>query len=297
MSLRVVVTGTGGRLGAAVVRHLRSLPDAFRVVAYDRKAMDLSRPEIINDHLLAVRFDALVNCAAMTGLEDCEDDPAAARQVNLLAPSQMAAICREQGARMIQVSTDYVYAGTSPGLRHEGDPLRPLGVYARTKAEAEQQVLAADPRNVAARVSWIFGPDRPSFPDQILRAAQAGKEVAAVADKFSVPSSSADLARFLQAVLESPETCGPLNLCNAGCASWQTYAQTTLDLAVELGIPLRSRQVLPLRLAEMSAFRTPRPIHTAMSPERFAHLTGIVPRPWQEALGDFLMTYHCSPSK
>lgn len=291
MSLRVVVTGSRGRLGAAVVRRLLNQPNCFRVVAFDRKAVDLTNPFQIEDHLRAIRFDALINCAALTSLEMCEENPETARQINALAPQQMAEICRDRQARMIHVSTDYVYDGSHAGLRCEGDPIRPLGIYAATKAEGETLVRTTLPESVVARVSWIFGPDRPSFVDQILTSARKGSALAAIDDKFSAPSYSADLADSLAAVLARPEIRETLNICNSGCASWFTLAETALALAEELGISLKQRRLDAQHLADMAAFKSPRPVHTAMNNERFVAATGVALRPWQEALRDYLQTF------
>ena len=121
-SLRVIITGTGGRLGGALARRLRQ---HHRVVAYDRKAMDLSDPHRIADHLTALEFDVLINCAAVTSLDYCEKHPAEAAEVNARAPELMAGHCAGRGARMLHVSTDYVYDGSHPGLRREEETAQP----------------------------------------------------------------------------------------------------------------------------------------------------------------------------
>jgi dTDP-4-dehydrorhamnose reductase len=287
--LRVVVTGTGGRLGGAVARRLRQR--GHRVVAWDRKALDLTIPEQIDDHFGGARYDVVVNCAAATLLDWCEDHPEEAAMVNAEAPRRMAGHCRAQGARLVHVSTDYVYDGRSPGLRGEDDPVQPLGIYAATKAEGERLVLASGADAVVARVSWVFGPDRPAFPDQILRQAMRGEACAAVADKWSVPTYSHDLADMIGWLLGQPGINGILNLGSEGSCSWQEYGQATLDLAAELGLPLTVRQVEPLTLATMKSFRAARPLWTAMSTRRLRSL-GFAPRPWREALGDYLRTYY-----
>lgn len=292
--LRVVVVGSGGRMGAALVRHLRSTPERFHVVAYDHKAMDLLRPGQIEDHLRAIQFDALINCAAMTSLEGCEDRPEEATQVNVEAPRQMAMICDAVGARMIQISTDYVYDGTQPGLRREGDPENPLSQYARTKCAGDQAVLGVNKTFLSARTSWVFGPDRPSFVDQILLQALRDEEVFGIADKFSVPSSSADLALWLTAILERPAIHGVLNLCNTGQASWHSYAQQALDIARELGWPLRFTTVTGTKLADIKAFRAPRPYFTTMSSELLAREIGQKIRSWNDALREYLETFYSS---
>ena len=279
-------------MGAALVRHLRFSPERFHVVAYDHKAMDLLRPGQIDDHLRAIQFDALINCAAMTSLEACEDRPLEATQVNVEAPRQMAQACDARGARMIQISTDYVYDGALPGLRREGDPENPLSHYARTKWAGDQAVLGVSSFFLSARTSWVFGPDRPSFVDQILRQAMANDAVFGIADKFSVPSYSADLAKWLAEILEKPGICGILNLCNSGQASWQSYGQQALEILLEMGWSLKATAVTGTALDDIKSFRAPRPRFTTLSPERLADEIGQKIRSWNDALREYLQTYY-----
>lgn len=290
--MKVVVTGTGGRLGAAVARHLR---ERHRVVAYDRKAMDLREPAQITDHLTGLEFDVLINCAAVTSPDSCEQHPEEARAVNAAAPALMARLCRERGARMLQFSTDYVYDGTQPGLRREDDATAPLGVYARTKLEGEQRVLAESAGNLAARTAWIFGPDREGFVDQIIARAKKEPSCDAIADKFSSCSYSLDMAEQLERLLQNPSAAGVFNLCNDGPCSWLELGQAALDTVIDLGWKLRCATLQGRRLADMKQFLAPRPLHTSMEVTKLAGATGLRPRGWREALRDYLTTYYGRP--
>lgn len=290
---RIIITGTGGRLGAALARRLR---DRHRVVAWDRRAVDLSIPEQLEDHLRGTAYDVLINCAALTSVDQCEMEPELARSVNETAPGIMAAHSRAIGARMIQISTDYVYDGTAPGLRTEADATGPLGVYGRTKLAGEAAVLAQDARFLAARVSWVFGPDRESFVDSIIRRAVESTAAGAISDKFSTPSFSHDLSDMLERLLAVPDACGALNLCNEGTCSWQEYGQAALDLAHMVGVPLQCRTLDAQRLADMVSFKAQRPVHTAMSTARYTALTGHTPRHWRLALQEYIATYYAGGS-
>ena len=289
MSQRIIVTGTGGRLGAAVARRLR---ERHRVVAWDRKALDLSRPELIRDHFGAVLFDTVIHCAAVTGVDHCERHPEEARAVNTDAPRLIAEICQERGARLIHVSTDYIYDGSRPGPRLESDPAAPLGVYARTKHQAELAVLAVNPAFLVARASWIFGPDRPGFLETILERCAKEEDCGAIDDKISNPSYSADQAVFLEALALNPDAAGAVNLCNSGSCTWREYGQHALDLAAARGMVFKTRRLAPLKVAEMPGFLCPRPIHTGMDTTRLAALTGLTIRPWGEALEEYITTYY-----
>jgi dTDP-4-dehydrorhamnose reductase len=287
--MRIIITGTGGRLGAAVARHLR---DRHRVIAWDRKALDLRSPEQIADHFGGLEFDAVIHCAALTGVDYCEQHPEEAHAVNTAAPAQIARICHQRGARLIHISTDYVYDGRAPGLREESDACAPLGVYAQTKHAAELAVLATDPAFLVARASWIFGPDRAGFVDAIIQRAQKDPDCGAIADKWSTPSYSVDQAALLEALVLHPGAGGVVNLGNAGACSWMEYGQAGLDLAHAAGIPLKCRVLTPQKCADLPGFLVGRPVHTAMDTTRLASLTGRDIRPWQEALADYIGTYY-----
>jgi len=286
---RVVVTGAGGRLGTALVRR----PGGYSVLALDRQALDLTEPGRIAERLEHEPFDALINCAAITNVDYCEGHPDQARRVNAEAVAELATLCSAKGARLIHISTDYVFAGDRPGLLRESDPAEPRSVYGRSKREGELAALA-DPRHIVARVSWVFGPERPSFLDMLVERATREDRVSAVADKFSSPAYTADLACWIDALLRPGIPGGVVHLCNPGITSWCEYGQFALDRVREAGIPLRAAAVEPLRLADMTVFVAERPVHTAMDTARFTDWTGIEPRPWQEAVAAYV-TDHLVP--
>ena len=287
---RVAVTGTTGRLGGALLRRWgRGVDPALTVIALDRSAVPLDRPDEIQAALANIEFDTLVHCAAMTSVDECERQPQLTHQVNALAPAALARECRRRGARMLHVSTDYVFAGQSPGLRTENDPCQPLSVYGRAKLAAEEAVLEQLPDAIVARVSWVFGPEKPSFIDSLLARALSQSEVAAIADKWSTPSYTADLADWFLALLRHPQASGVIHTCNRGPCSWRQLGQFALDTAADLGLPLRAREVAPLSLADFPNFIAPRPVHTAMATDHLAALLGIEVPDWQDAVRRYLL--------
>lgn len=285
--MKVLVSGKRGRLGTALARRFRA-DDGLEVVAWGREELPLEDAQVVRERLADQAFDVLVNAAAMTRVDLCEEQQDLARAVNTAAPAIMAAHCAGRGARFIHLSTDYVFAGEEPGERREEDPTGPLSVYGRTKREGEQAVLGASPRHLVVRTSWVFGPDRPSFPDVILDRAREEEVVTAIADKWSSPCYSEDFAGWMREVLARPAIDGVLHLCNRGACSWQEYGQAVVDIVRGLGAPLAAGKVAPMRLAEMDRFTARRPVHTALCTEKFEHLTGVAPRPWRDALEEFL---------
>lgn len=240
----------------------------------------------MREFLAELECDVLLNPAGMTDLEDCHDHPELAWRVNAEAPGELAAWAARKGVRLIHFSTDYVLDGTAPGLKPEDHPVAPLSDYARSKHAGEQAVLA-HPGSCVVRVSWLFGPEKPSFVDKVRRQAMRGEEIAAVADKFSLPTFTADLAPWIEALVHS-RTTGVFHACNSGePVSWHGLARATLDVLERTGV-LAERPALIEQALDSMAFRAPRPRHTAMSTGRLAAALGIRPRPWQEALADYL---------
>jgi len=286
---KIVVIGSGGRLGAALVREWRAGGD--EVIGFNRALLDLADFREIRERLDALEFDALVNCAAQTNVDRCETEVEEAFRINSDAVATLADICARKKARCVHISTDYVFDGTKGEPYTEEDEPRPISKYGESKLSGERCLHAVADKHLAVRVSWIFGPDRPSFVDQILQRALEQDRVDAIADKFSVPTYTLDVARLLRPLVEDASIDGVVHLCNAGACSWQEYGQHALDCAAEAWLPLRARKVKPLALADMKAFVARRPPYTPLSTAKLTRLTGLTPRTWEEAVEDYIRTH------
>ncbi len=281
--------GSGGRLGAALLREWRALGDD--VLGFNRALLDLADFRQIRERLEPLEFDALVNCAAQTNVDRCEREVEEAFRINSGAVATLADICARKKARCVHISTDYVFDGTKQLPYTEEDEPQPISKYGESKLSGERCLHAVADKHLAVRVSWIFGPDRASFVDQILQRALVQERVEAIADKVSVPTYALDAARLLRPLVDDERIDGVVHLANAGACSWQQYGQHALDCAAAAGLPLRTRIVEPLMLAEMKAFVAKRPIYTPLSTAKLTLLTGLAPRPWQEAVEDYIRTH------
>ena len=288
--MRVLLTGSTGRLGGAFLSLWGSDPD-IDLIAPSRQEMDLSEPGAVRTFLGDLDFDVLINTAAVTGLEQCLDDPELAQRVNVDAALEMAEVCREKSAKLVHFSTDYVFSGELPGMRTEADPAEPVNVYGRSKREGETAVLAANGQSLVARVSWLFGPStpqRPSHFDNVLNRLAAGKREHFISDKFSMPTFTHDIVEWTR-LLVAAEASGIYHLCNRGePESWFSYAQQVCRLAVNHGYDLKEDNLLAGKLSEVSFFRERRPVHTTMAPARMMAEGIATPRHWLEAAGDYL---------
>jgi len=282
---RVLILGGRGRLGAALARKWSA---RHEVRALARPELDVADLAALENLLAAEDFDVLVNGTGLTNVDRCESDRAEAETVNARAPGLMGRVAAEKGARFIHVSTDYVFDGTKETPYTEDDEARPLSFYGRTKRDGEVAALAASPRHLVVRVSWVFGPDKPSFVDAIVDRALTLDRVEAVADKTSCPTFSEDVADWLEPFLLRDLPGGLYHACNLGGCTWREYGQHALDCAARAGAPLKARTVEPIPLASMKAFLAPRPPHTVMDTSRLARVIGRSPRPWQEAVEEYI---------
>jgi len=297
---RLVVVGAGGRLGAALAREYAG---EFEVVGFNRAQLDLGAPEQMRAKLGALEFDALINTAAQTNVDRCETHQEEAFALNGAAPGILAEICARKKARFIHLSTDYVFDGEKREPYTEEDEARPISVYAESKREGERRALEANERTLVVRVSWVFGPDRPSFIDWALDQAREREEVKAIADKWATPTYTLDLAQMLRAFLPGDDgpaiagagrhhdVSGILHLANSGECSWQEYAQWALDCCRAEGVPMKARKVGASSLAEMKSFIAKRPVYSVLSSAKYQALTGQAPRPWQEAVAAFVRDF------
>lgn len=279
---RILLLGGSGRLGRVLKSAWR---DRHDLLLPGRAQLDLAEPERLATALAEFDFDTLVNTAGLTSPDACEDDPDLARRVNAESPGVLAQVCAGRGARMIHLSTDYVFAGDGSEPLDEAAPASPINVYGRSKRSGEQAVLAACPGALIARVSWLFGEAGGDVPAAVLERVRRGDALDFVEDKWSAPTWTTELADWLERLItDRRELAGVLHLCHSGAASWRDFAQAVLDLGHEVGLLPEPLSTQGRCLAEFTGFRAARPPWTVMANHRLARLLGASPRPWREAL-------------
>ena len=289
--VKIAILGAGGRLGAALARTWSSSDE---IMAFARADIDLGKPGEIDRVLAPLTFDVLVNCAALTNVDYCETHEQEAMRINAAAVSEIGALCARKHIRCLHISTDYVFDGETRRPYTESDPARAISVYGESKLRGEQALLDTSTAHLAVRVSWVFGPDRPSFIDGILKRALESDTAEAIGDKWSAPSFTLDLAAMLRPFLCDIPSAGLLHASNTGSCTWRDYGQYALQCAGRAGIPVKTTEVESLPMAGMKAFIARRPIYTVLSTEKLALLTGATPRPWQQAVEDYII-HHVAP--
>ncbi|MEO6055030.1 MAG: dTDP-4-dehydrorhamnose reductase [Chthoniobacterales bacterium] len=282
---RIWVLGSNGRLGAAMMRKWAGKCD---LRGLSRQDCDLSDEAQLRKALEGGGFDWLINCTGMTNVDACETEQALAKQVNAASPGVIADICTHVLARLIHFSTDYVFDGEKTAPYTEDDAANPLGVYGATKLEGEQHVLAASDQHIVARVSWLFGADKPSFVDAIIQRALTEDHVQAVEDKTSCPTYSDDVADWFWKVMENESEGGLYHACNSGGCSWREYGEYAIRCAANVGAPVKTQDVEGIQLSSLKNFVATRPPHTLMANQKLAAAIGAPLRDWKFAVEEFV---------
>jgi dTDP-4-dehydrorhamnose reductase len=294
--------GAGGRLGAALTREYR---EKFDVVGFNHSQLDLANVGEIHHNIDELEFDVLINAAAFTNVDLAESQRERAFAINTEAPKILSEICSEKKAKLIHFSTDYVFDGEKRKPYVETDVAKPISVYGESKRVGEKNVLAAvgeaggfpgtatpSPTGkqmpLVVRVSWVFGPERPSFIDAMIKRAREEEKIDAVADKFSTPTYTRDIAEMLPQFFDVDVPGGVLHFANAGECSWQEYAQHALDRCQASGVSLKGKIVKPLKLTDMKSWVARRPVYSVLSAMKYTGLTGITPRSWRDAVSDYI---------
>lgn len=283
-AMRMAVTGTTGRVGTALARHFAGAHD---VIALPRAEFDFADPATMAAWLEDLDCEVFLNPGGLTSLEACEDDSGLARRLNVEAPAQLAEWSARRGVKLVHFSTDYVFAGRTVGLRTEDEEPEPLSVYGATKLAGERAVLTG-PGNLVLRVSWVFGPEKPSFIDSVIRQALAGESISAVADKFSLPTHTRDLCEWLEALIEARQT-GLFHACQSGPpVSWHGMAEAVVEELLRDGRLSQPLVIREVKMEEAGALRAQRPRHSAMSTAKLQKALGRTPRDWRSALRDYV---------
>jgi dTDP-4-dehydrorhamnose reductase len=283
--MRILVTGREGQLARSLAERSASFP-GVSVETVGRPQLDLERPDSIAAAIAAAAPDVVVNAAAYTAVDQAEDEPDRALRINGAAAGEVAAAARRAGARVVQVSTDYVFDGTGEGAYAETAATRPLGVYGRSKLEGERRAAEANPDHIVLRTAWVYGAYGRNFLKTMLAAAVRRDELDVVADQRGNPTASDDIADGILALVaawrDRPRLGlgGTYHLAGTGEASWFDFATAIFEEAARNGLPAAA--VNPIRSADWPT-RAARPANSVLDSRRFAADFGYRAPPWRQS--------------
>lgn len=284
MAGKLLITGAAGQLGQALVQ--AGPRQGWEVVATDLPDLDITDPRLVQGELTRQRPEVVINAAAATRVDDLESDPDTALRVNALGPRNLAVACRRLGAKLIHLSTDYVFDGTKPAPYVEWDATGPLSVYGRSKLLGEEWVRQQCLDHFIVRTAWLYGVPGPNFVTAILaRGRQLGPdgELKVVTDQRGTPTSALALAPQLLALAET-ESFGTYHATCQGETTWFEFAALILQTA---GMAVR---LTPCTTAEYPR-PAPRPANSVLE-NRLLRVAGLDRMPaWEAAYRQFWQAY------
>ncbi|NJP39862.1 dTDP-4-dehydrorhamnose reductase [Oscillospiraceae bacterium HV4-5-C5C] len=294
--MNILITGSRGQLGTEIQKQLRlgyselgELPAAFRkgeVTAIDLPELDITDLAAVNTYIKQLQPDVVINCAAFTNVDGCETQPDAAYAANAVGPRNLALACDRVGAKLVHVSTDYVFSGRPNGgvqLDESWLP-QPISTYGRTKLLGEQYVRQFCRRSFIVRTAWLYSYYGKNFVKTILGAGHKYGQVTVVDDQLGTPTNAVDLAHVLLLLAEG-EQYGLYHCTGQGVCSWYEFTKEIFSLA---GL---SAGVTACSTAEYQAAHpdsTSRPLWSALDNRMLRSVVGTDPvRSWQDALTAF----------
>ena len=285
--MQILLTGKDGQLGEELYPLLSSIAN---VVAVGRDSCDLANPEAIRQLVDKTQPDIIVNAAAYTAVDKAESESELARAINGTAPGILAMEAEKLGAKLIHVSTDYVFNGSKNTPYLETDETDPLGEYGQSKLAGEQAILATNANAVILRTAWVYGAGgKGNFVKTMLRLAAQREELGVVVDQVGGPTWTGDLAKAIVDLIPrlNPETYGVYHYTNSGVTSWYDFAVAIFSEAQALGLPLKIQQVKPITTAE---YPTParRPAYSVLSGRKISEVLGYYPPHWRQGLRNML---------
>ena len=282
MNRPILVVGAGGQLGRTLVELAtsRSMP----VTGLTRADLDITDADAVRRAIDAASPHIIINAAAYTAVDKAESNEADAISGNVIGPAILATAAAEAGLPLIHISTDYVFDGTAAHPLTEADPVSPIGVYGRTKAEGEARVREIAPKHFILRTAWVYSAYGNNFLKTMLRLAGERDELKVVADQHGNPTAAIDIAEAILAVdrhlrAEGGASFGTYHFAGAGITTWHGFASAIVEAAAP--ITGRRPKVTPITSAE---FPTPvrRPANSALDSTRFTGVFGYRSAPWQD---------------
>jgi dTDP-4-dehydrorhamnose reductase len=275
----VMITGANGLLGRSMQSCLPAL--GWQVAAFPRTDLDITQEDDVRRAVERVKPGVLINCAATADVDRCEVEPDWAYAINERGPRFLARACREFGADIVHVSTDYVFEGSKTGLYTQEDAPKPISVYGQAKLAGEFAVREEAERFYVVRTSWLFGAGGKNFGSRIIEYARAGAKLKGVIDQTSIPTYAPDMATRIAEIIALGAH-GLYHVTSSGPATWFDFGRLALDLA-----GLGDIAIEPVTRASLNQ-RAPRPQNSAMRCLVSEKLELKPLRHWRDALVEFV---------
>ena len=279
--MKVLVIGCLGQLGHALQD---TVPDDVVMTGVDVDEIDITNSKSVHAVITKAKPDVVINAAAYTAVDQAESESLKAKAVNVEGVANVATTAREVGARLIHVSTDFVFDGVQAEPYLPGATTNPLGVYGETKRQGELVALAESPdRTVVIRTAWLYGQYGGNFVKTMLQLMEQRDSLAVVADQVGSPTWAESMANVIWGITSLEQVAGIFHWTDGGQTSWYEFAQAIQDEAFDLNLLTKKIPIAPIPTEE---YPTParRPAYSVLDTSSTCELLGIQPEPWRDNL-------------
>ena len=277
---KIMITGCNGQLGRAI-NEIYKADIHFSLLNTDIEQLDITKIDDVMAYVRSEKPDVIVNCAAHTGVDACETEEDKAYKINAIGPRNLSIGATEIGAKIIQVSTDYVFEGKGKRPYIEFDKTGPKGMYGITKLEGENFVKEFASKYFIIRTAWLYG-DGKNFVKTMLRLSESNEKLRVVGDQIGSPTSASQLAKAI-AYLIPTENYGLFHGTCEGYCSWADFAKEVFRLKG------KNTEVEPITTEQFGA-PAPRPLYSVLENYMFKLTTDFSFDPWQDALAQYMRT-------
>ena len=276
--MKVLVTGANGQLGYDVVKELQKRN--IECYGATRKDFDLVDFEATEKFITSYMPDAVIHCAAYTAVDKAEDEQGLCYLVNASATENIAQICKKLNAKMLYISTDYVFDGTKNGFYEVDDKPNPINIYGKTKLLGEQAVQKILDKYFIVRISWVFGEYGNNFVKTMLRLGKERKEINVVADQYGSPTYTADLAPLLVEMIQTDKY-GIYHITNEGVCTWAEFAEEIFKISK---MDIKVNHITTVEYPTMAK----RPLNSRLSKVKLPQRSFKTLEDWQTAIKRYL---------
>jgi dTDP-4-dehydrorhamnose reductase len=281
--MKIWICGGSGMLGSHFTRLLRKRKIPF--IFTNSKELDITHLDSVSDFVRIQKITHIINCAAFTNVDQAESDEKQAYLVNAVGAHNLGVAGRRHGAHVTHFSSDYVFDGKSRIPYEEDHPCSPIGAYGISKLLGEVKLLDEHSRSCIIRTSWLFGFPGRNFVETMLRLMAENEELKVVIDQIGRPTFCDDLTEASLKLLNAE---GIFHFANSQETSWHGFAEEIYRQAQALGMPLKVNTIKPISSKEYPT-KAVRPAYSTLSTKKIEGHLNTTPRPWQEALNDYLI--------
>jgi dTDP-4-dehydrorhamnose reductase len=283
--MKVLITGKGGQLAWELVR---LAPQAFEIISVGREQLDISNENQVVDFIDSTKPDLVINAAAYTAVDQAEKDSVTAYAVNELGIKYLAQACQKINARILHISTDFIFDGTNTSPYQTDTKPNPINVYGASKLAGDIELNKVLPEaSVIVRTAWVYSANGNNFVKSMLRLMQEKPQLGIIYDQVGTPTWAKGLAQWLWTVAAKPEVTGTYHWTDAGVATWYDFAIAIQELALDKGLLKSAILVLPI---PTSAYPTParRPAFSVIDKTSAEEVSGLNTTHWRKQLSTMM---------